>query len=171
MKSVIAKLMILAALVGVGIALVAMSSPKPQKDIVDTAASNSDFSTLVAAVKAAGLVEALKGKGPYTVFAPTNEAFEKLEAAKPGTLATILKPENKKMLQEILLYHVVQGNVMAADVAKMKNGTQVQTLAKKKIKITLKNGVRINDANVVQTDIKCSNGVIHVIDTVLLPPR
>jgi uncharacterized surface protein with fasciclin (FAS1) repeats len=171
MKSMIAKLMILVALVGVGIALVAMSSPKPQKDIVDTAASNADFSTLVAAVKAAGLVEALKGKGPYTVFAPTNEAFEKLEAAKPGTLATILKPENKKMLQEILLYHVVQGNVMAADVAKMKNGTQVQTLAKKKIKITLKNGVRINDANVVQTDIKCSNGVIHVIDTVLLPPR
>jgi uncharacterized surface protein with fasciclin (FAS1) repeats len=136
----------------------------PKKDIVDTAASNSDFSTLVAAVQAADLVDALKGEGPLTVFAPTNEAFAKLPA---GTVESLLKPENKDKLIEILTYHVVSGKVMAADVVKVDSAT---TLAGSEIKVTVADGgVKINNANVVTTDIKTSNGVIHVIDTVILP--
>ena len=133
-------------------------------DIVDTAASNSDFSTLVAAVKAAGLVDALKADGPLTVFAPTNAAFAKLPA---GTVESLLLPENKAKLVQILTYHVVAGKVMAADVVKVDSAT---TLEGSSVSVMVNdNGVMINNATVVKTDIKTSNGVIHVIDTVLLP--
>jgi uncharacterized surface protein with fasciclin (FAS1) repeats len=133
-------------------------------DIVDTAASNSDFSTLVAAVKAAGLVDALKADGPLTVFAPTNAAFAKLPA---GTVESLLLPENKAKLVQILTYHVVAGKVMAADVVKVDSATTLEG-AMVNVMVT-DGGVKINNANVVKTDIKTSNGVIHVIDTVLLP--
>lgn len=137
---------------------------KDKKDIVDVAASNPDFSTLVAAVKAAGLVDALKGDGPLTVFAPTNAAFAKLPA---GTVEDLLKPENKDTLIAVLTYHVVAGKVMAADVVKVSSATtlQGQDLAVK----TMDGKVMIDNAQVVATDIKASNGVIHVIDTVILP--
>lgn len=138
-------------------------------DIVDTAAGAKDFKTLVAAVKAAGLVEALKAKGPYTVFAPTDAAFAKLEKAKPGTLKSLLMPENKEKLQKILTYHVVSGKVMASDVVKLKNGTKVKTLNGASITVGNKEGVKVDSANVIKTDIACSNGVIHVIDSVILP--
>lgn len=133
-------------------------------DIVDTAASNSDFSTLVAAVKAAGLVDALKGEGPLTVFAPTNAAFAKLPA---GTVESLLLPENKDKLVQILTYHVVAGKVMAADVVKVDSA---KTLEGSSVTVTVANGgVKIDNANVIKTDIKTSNGVIHVIDTVIMP--
>lgn len=136
------------------------------KDIVDTAvgAEGEIFSTLVAAVKAGGLVETLKGKGPFTVFAPTNEAF----AALPkGTVEDLLKPENKDKLVKILTYHVVAGEVKAADVVKVKSA---KTVEGGEVKVTVKDGkVLINESNVVKTDIICTNGVIHVIDKVLLP--
>jgi len=133
-------------------------------DIVDVAAANQDFTTLVAAVKAAGLVETLKSDGPFTVFAPTNEAFAKLPA---GTVESLLKPENKDKLISILTYHVVAGKVMAADVVKVTSATSVQG---KDIKVTVNDdGVMVDNANVVATDIKASNGVIHVIDAVILP--
>lgn len=139
---------------------------KMKKDIVDVAASNSDFSTLVAAVKAAELVEVLKGEGPFTVFAPTNAAFAKLPA---GTIESLLKPENKDTLIGILTYHVVAGKVMAADVVKLDSATSVQG---QNIAVMVKDGkVMVNNANVVATDIKASNGVIHVIDTVILPTQ
>jgi uncharacterized surface protein with fasciclin (FAS1) repeats len=135
-----------------------------QKDIVDTAVAAGKFNTLVAAVKAAGLVETLKGKGPYTVFAPTDEAFEKLPK---GTVESLLKPENKKKLAAILTYHVVAGKVTADDVVGLKSAKTVQGSS---AKVTV-NGdkVKIDDANVVKTDIMTSNGVIHVIDAVLMP--
>ena len=133
-------------------------------DIVDTAASNSDFSTLVAAVKAAGLVDALKGEGPLTVFAPTNEAFAKLPA---GTVESLLLPENKDKVVQILTYHVVAGKVMAADVVKVDSA---KTLEGSSVTVTVANGgVKIDNANVIKTDIKTSNGVIHVIDSVIMP--
>ena len=133
-------------------------------DIVDTAASTDMFNTLVAAVQAAGLVETLKGAGPFTVLAPTDEAFAKLPA---GTVENLLKPENKDMLVKILTYHVISGEVKAAEVAKMKKAKTVQG---KDVKIKAKNGkVMINQANVVITDVEASNGVIHVIDAVLMP--
>jgi len=132
-------------------------------DIVDTAVEAGSFKTLVAAVKAAGLVETLKGKGPFTVFAPTDEAFEKLPA---GTVETLLKPENKDKLVAILTYHVVAGDVKAADVVKIKSAKTVQGQT---VAIDAADGVKINDANVVKADIDCGNGVIHVIDAVLIP--
>jgi transforming growth factor-beta-induced protein len=138
-------------------------------DIVDTAIAAGSFKTLVAAVQAAGLVDALKGHGPFTVFAPTDAAFEKLEQKKPGTIAMLLKPENKAKLTAILTYHVVSGKVLAADVLGLKNGTKVKTLNGKSITVHNKHGVRVDKATVVETDIVCTNGVIHVIDTVLLP--
>lgn len=141
-----------------------------EKDIVDTAVSAGSFKTLVAAVQAAGLVDALKGKGPLTVFAPTDKAFENLEKAKPGTIAMLLKPENKHKLKDILTYHVVSGKVLAQDVLKMKNGSKVKTLNGKSFTLHTTKGVQINKSTVVKTDIMCTNGVIHVIDTVLLPP-
>jgi len=142
----------------------AYGSSHKTMDIVDTAVSAGSFNTLVAAVKAAGLVDTLKGDGPFTVFAPTDDAFAKLPA---GTVDDLLKPENKSKLQAILTYHVVPGKVMAADVtgidsAKTVNG---QSLSVK----TEGDSVMIENAKVIKTDIMCSNGVIHVIDTVVLP--
>ena len=131
-------------------------------DIVDVAAGNESFSTLVAAVKAAGLVDTLKGAGPFTVFAPTNEAFAKLPA---GTVEDLLKPENKEKLVSILTYHVVAGKVMAADV----KAGEVATVQGGKITITTDDGVKVDGAKVVTTDVAADNGVIHVIDTVILP--
>jgi len=141
-------------------------TPMPElTDIVDTAVADGRFTTLVAAVQAAGLVETLKGDGPFTVFAPTDDAFAKLPA---GTVEELLKPENLETLQNILLYHVVPGKVMAADVTALESAETAsgQTVA---IKTDMGN-VYINDAKVVITDIETSNGVIHVIDAVLLPP-
>ncbi len=136
---------------------------KSAGDIVAVAAAADDFKTLVAAIKAAGLVETLQGKGPFTVFAPTDEAFAKLPE---GALENLLKPENKKMLVDVLTYHVVPGKIMAADVktsdVKTVNG---QELAAK----VSKDGVMVDQAKVIKTDIVASNGVIHVIDAVLLP--
>ncbi len=135
-----------------------------QKDIVDTAIAAGQFKTLVAALQAAGLVDTLKGAGPFTVFAPTDEAFAKLPA---GTVENLLKPENKDRLVAILTYHVVPGDVTAAKVVKM---TEAKTVQGQDLKIMTMDGkVMINDANVVKPDINCSNGVIHVIDTVLMP--
>jgi uncharacterized surface protein with fasciclin (FAS1) repeats len=137
---------------------------KDVKDIVDTAVDAGDFKTLATALKAADLVETLKGKGPFTVFAPTDEAFAKLPE---GTVADLLKPENKEKLVSILTYHVVAGNVMAADVVKLK---KAKTVEGSEVQIVVKDGkVKVDDANVTKTDIKCKNGVIHVIDAVILP--
>jgi len=132
-------------------------------DIVDTAIAGK-FSTLVAAVKAAGLVETLKGAGPFTVFAPTDEAFAKLPT---GTLDSLLKAENKTKLANILKYHVVAGKVMAADVVKLHSA---KTVEGQDVNIKTVNGaVTVENAHVTKTDIEASNGVIHVIDSVLLP--
>lgn len=139
-------------------------SANEDADIVDTAVAAGSFKTLVTAVKAAGLVDTLKGKGPFTVFAPTDEAFAKLPE---GTIAELLKPENKARLQAILTYHVVPGAVRAADVVKLSGATTVQG---QRIDIAVKNGsVSVDGAKVVKTDIETSNGVIHVIDSVILP--
>lgn len=135
-----------------------------KKDIVDVAAENGSFTTLVAAVKAAGLVDTLKGDGPFTVFAPTDEAF----AALPeGTVEMLLKPENKDKLVAILTYHVVPGKIMAAEVMKLSSAETVQGEA---VMVAIDDrNVMINTAKVVIPDVKASNGVIHVIDAVLLP--
>jgi uncharacterized surface protein with fasciclin (FAS1) repeats len=138
---------------------------KGSMDIVDTAVAAGQFNTLAAALKAAGLVETLKGKGPFTVFAPTDEAFAKLPA---GTVEDLLKPENKEKLKAILLYHVVSGKVKAKDVAKL-NGKTAKTIQGGTVAIDTTSGVKINDATVVKADIKAKNGIIHVIDTVLMP--
>ena len=133
-------------------------------DIVTTAMGSKDFSTLVAAVKAAGLVEALQGDGPFTVFAPTNAAFAKLPE---GTLANLLKPENKDLLSSILTFHVVPGRVLAESVVGLTGAT---TLQGQRLDIEIiEGGVTVDGASVVTTDILCRNGVIHVIDTVILP--
>ena len=133
-------------------------------DIVDTAVGAGSFNTLVAALKAADLVDTLKGDGPFTVFAPTDDAFAKLPA---GTLESLLKPENKATLQGILTYHVVSGNVLAKDVVKL---TSAKTINGKSLKIRIDNGsVMIDNAKVVKTDIGTRNGTIHIIDTVVLP--
>lgn len=136
-----------------------------KKDIVDTAVGNEQFSTLVAALKAAGLVDALKAEGPFTVFAPTNAAF----AALPeGTLESLLKEENKEKLQAILTYHVVAGKIKAADIAD--GTTDVPTLQGSTLAVQkTADGVTVNGANVTSADIWTSNGVIHVIDAVVLP--
>lgn len=134
------------------------------KDIVDTAASAGQFNTLVTAVKEAGLVETLKGKGPYTVFAPTDAAFDKLP---PGTVESLLKPENKEKLTQILTYHVIPGKVMSSDIAGKK--LDVETVEGSTLSIDATNGVMVNDAKVVKPDVTASNGVIHAIDAVLMP--
>ena len=139
------------------------------KDIVDTAVAAGSFKTLVTAVKAAGLVDTLKGAGPFTVFAPTDAAFAALEKKKPGTIEFLLKPENKAKLVAILTYHVIPGKVLAADALGLKNGSKVKTVNGAMLTIHNKSGVKVNNAKVVKADIICSNGVIHVIDTVLLP--
>ena len=134
------------------------------QDIVDVAVGAGSFKTLVAAVKAADLVGRLKGDGPFTVFAPTDDAFSKLPK---GTLESLLKPENKKKLQDILTYHVVAGKVMSTDIT---GDMQPSTVNGSTLNINLKNGkVMINDATVISADIDADNGVIHVIDKVLIP--
>jgi uncharacterized surface protein with fasciclin (FAS1) repeats len=136
----------------------------PDKDIVDTAVSAGSFKTLVAAVQAAGLVDALKGQGPLTVFAPTDEAFKKLPA---GTVENLLKPENKDKLIAVLTYHVVPGRVTAGEVV---NLNSAKTLNGHSLKISARDGkVLVDGARVTATDIMASNGVIHVIDSVVLP--
>lgn len=143
---------------------VASAADSPQQDIVATAQSAGQFKTLVAALGAAGLVETLKGTGPFTVFAPTDAAFAKLPA---GAVESLLKPENKKKLTDILTYHVVAGNVKAADVVKM---TNAKTLNGANVKITVNGSkVMIDSASVIKTDIAATNGTIHVIDSVLMP--
>lgn len=137
---------------------------EPAKDIVETAVAAGSFNTLAAALEAGGLIETLKSAGPFTVFAPTDEAFAKLPA---GTLDSLLKPENKEQLVAILTYHVVPGKVLAADVVKLQSA---KTVNGKEVSIKAgENGVTIDNANVVTTDIDTSNGVIHVIDQVLIP--
>jgi len=133
------------------------------KDIVDTAAGNDDFETLVAAVQAADLVDTLKGEGPFTVFAPTDAAF----AALPdGTVETLLMEENKGQLTSILTYHVVAGKVMSTD---LEDGMTAETVEGSTITISLGDGPMVNDANIVAADIETTNGVIHVIDAVIMP--
>jgi len=145
------------------LAITVASSNASAADIVETAVAGN-FNTLVAAVKAAGLVDTLKGPGPFTVFAPTDEAFAKLP---PGTLESLLKPESKAKLQSILTYHVVSGKVMAQDVVKLHSA---QTVEGQNLTIKTMNGrVMVDNASVTKTDIMTSNGVIHVIDSVLLP--
>ncbi len=162
-KTKIASLL-LAGVVALGITLapVGANGKHMKMDIVDTAVAAGNFKTLAAALQAAGLIETLKGKGPFTVFAPTDEAFAKLPA---GTVEALLK--DKEKLTKILLYHVVAGNVMAKDVVKLKTAKTVQGSS---VKITVKGGkVMVDNANVVKTDIATSNGVIHVIDSVIIP--
>ncbi|WP_299660044.1 fasciclin domain-containing protein [uncultured Ruegeria sp.] len=133
-------------------------------DIVDTAVSAGSFNTLVAAVQAAGLVDTLKGEGPFTVFAPTDEAF----AALPeGTVETLLLPENKDQLVSILTYHVVPAKIMSGDIAGKR--AKVLTVQGDRLSVNAKNGVKVNGAKVVQADIEASNGVIHVVDEVIIP--
>ena len=161
-----------AILLGLAGALVLASSlttyagpkPSPSKDIVDTAVAAGSFKTLATALQAAGLVDTLKGKGPFTVFAPTDEAFAKLP---PGTVEDLLNPENKEKLAAILTYHVVPGRVLAAQVIKMNSA---KTVNGQSVTISANGGaVMVDNAKVVKTDILCSNGVIHVIDSVVLP--
>lgn len=148
----------------VGVAAGSASAYAGNKDIVDTAVAAGQFKTLAAALTAAGLVDTLKGPGPFTVFAPTDDAFAKLPA---GTLDTLLKPENKAQMTAILTYHVVAGKVLAADVVKLQEAKTVNgTMVTVKVDGST---VMINDAQVTATDAEASNGVIHVIDTVLLP--
>ncbi len=157
------KSMTLFALAAV-LALPLAAGTMAQQDIVDTAASNGSFNTLVAAVQAAGLVDALKGDGPFTVFAPSDEAFAKLPA---GTVESLLRPENLDQLRAILTYHVLSGQVMAASVS---DGLVAQTLNGESLTFAVdESGARVGGATIVATDVATSNGVIHVIDTVLLP--
>lgn len=166
MKLKIANLAAVAAMaVSVALAVPGARAADSGKDIVDTAVAAGDFTTLAAALGAAGLVETLKGPGPFTVFAPTDAAFAKLPA---GTVETLLKPENKDQLTAILTYHVVPGAVMAADVVTL---TGAKTVNGADVAIKVDGGtVMVNEATVTATDIVATNGVIHVIDTVLLPP-
>jgi uncharacterized surface protein with fasciclin (FAS1) repeats len=156
--------LVVALALGVSVAIAGEKQAK--KDIVDTAVGAGQFTTLAAALQAAGLVDALKGDGPFTVFAPTDEAFAKLPE---GTVEDLLKSENKEKLQAILKYHVVAGKVKAADVVGLSEATSLQGAA---IAIAVKDGkVVLNDsATVIAADVMASNGVIHVIDTVILPP-
>ncbi|MEJ2377850.1 MAG: fasciclin domain-containing protein [Pseudolabrys sp.] len=150
----------------VGLAIGSNFARATNQDIVDTAVGAGQFKTLAAALGAAGLVETLKGTGPYTVFAPTDEAFAQLPA---GTVENLLKPENKAKLTAILTYHVVPGAVKAAQVTKL---TEAKTVNGAMVKVSTAHGkVMINDAAVVKPDIQASNGVIHVIDKVILPPE
>ena len=140
------------------------SAGSAHRDIVDTAIAAGTFNTLAKALQAAGLADTLKGKGPFTVFAPTEEAFGKLPA---GTVESLLKPENKEKLKAILLYHVVSGDVNATQVVKL---SSAKTINGQDVQVTVNDGtVLVNDAKVVKADVLASNGVIHVIDTVLLP--
>ena len=153
---------LLAAVAAVPLALGAVTAKAA--DIVDTAVSAGQFETLVAAVQAAGLVETLRGEGPFTVFAPTDEAFAKLPA---GTVEDLLKPENKDQLVAVLTYHVIPGKVMSGDVAG--KTMMVETVQGSQLSVDATNGVMVDEATVVAADIEASNGIIHVIDTVVLP--
>jgi|TARA_R110000772_G_scaffold21260_4_gene58624 uncharacterized surface protein with fasciclin (FAS1) repeats len=148
-----------AAVLSLGLSAQAMAA-----DIVDTAKSAGSFNTLLAAATAAGLVDTLKGPGPLTVFAPTDEAFAALPA---GTVDDLLKPENKASLVKILTYHVVPGSVMAAD---LKDGMMAKTVEGSDVTIDLDMGPMVNDAKIISADVKADNGVIHVIDKVIMPP-
>ena len=153
----------------VAIAVIALSvsigaASATSKNIVETAVQSGKFNTLVAALKAAGLVNTLNGKGPFTVFAPSDTAFSKLPA---GTVDGLLMPENKANLVSILAYHVIPGKVMSGDIAGKK--ISVKTVQGSKISVDAMYGVKINDSNVVSADIAATNGVIHVIDKVLIP--
>ncbi len=155
---------VLALTLGFGLSGSAKAETIPDKDIVEIAASAGSFKTLVAAVQAAGLVDTLKGKGPLTVFAPTDEAFAKLPA---GTVENLLKPENKDKLTAILTYHVVPGRVTASEVVTLSSAPTVNGRA---LDISTQDGkVMVENARVVQTDIMATNGVIHVIDSVMIP--
>jgi uncharacterized surface protein with fasciclin (FAS1) repeats len=143
----------------------AMPAVAADKDIVDTAVAAGSFNTLAAALTAAGLVETLKGEGPFTVFAPTDAAFAALPA---GTVEDLLKPENKDKLTAILTYHVVPGKVMSTDLTE---GMKAATVNGKEITITLEGGPKVNGAVISGPDVEASNGVIHVIDSVILPPE
>jgi uncharacterized surface protein with fasciclin (FAS1) repeats len=155
---------VLALTLGFGLSGSVKAESMPDKDIVEIAASAGSFKTLVAAVQAAGLVDTLKGKGPLTVFAPTDEAFAKLPA---GTVESLLKPENKDKLTAVLTYHVVPGRVTAGEVVKLSSAPTVNGRA---VRINAQNGkVMVDNAQVVQTDIMATNGVIHVIDSVMIP--
>lgn len=156
----------LPALAALGLVVGTAPVRAADQDIVDTAVAAGQFKTLAAALGAAGLVGTLKGTGPFTVFAPTDAAFAKLPA---GTVETLLKPENKEQLTAILTYHVVPGKVTAADVTKAKDA---KTVNGKTLGISVKGeAVMVNEARVTATDIAASNGVIHVVDTVILPPN
>jgi len=155
----------LACMLSVAVLSTGSVSAADKKDIVDTAVAAGSFKTLAAALTAAGLVETLKGEGPFTVFAPTDEAFAKLPA---GTVEELLKPENKAKLTDILTYHVVAGNVASDAAMKLTTAT---ALNKKAIKLEVKEGaLYLNESKVTTADVACTNGVIHIIDTVLLPP-
>jgi uncharacterized surface protein with fasciclin (FAS1) repeats len=149
------------------LALAFAAGPARAADLVDTAAAAGQFKTLAKALQAADLVDTLKGPGPFTVFAPTDEAFAKLPA---GTLDDLLKPENKARLKEVLTYHVVQGKVMSTDLAGKKSNPKTVEGATLAVDAT-GSGVKVNDATVTKPDVAASNGVIHVIDRVVLPPQ
>lgn len=158
--------LVVAAFAVVALSFGGMNARAAEKDIVDTAVSAGQFKTLATALDAAGLVGTLKGDGPFTVFAPTDEAFAKLPA---GTVENLLKPENKDQLVAILTYHVVPGKVQAADVVKL---DEAKTVNGKMVNIKVEGDTAmVNDAKVTKTDIAASNGVIHVIDTVIMPPK
>ncbi len=162
-KRFLTRMIAAAAILTLGIVAV-QAEKAPPKDIVDTAIAAGSFNTLAAALKAADLIDTLKGAGPFTVFAPNDAAFAKLPA---GTVEDLLKPENKAKLVSILTYHVVAGSVSSAQVVKM---TSAKTVEGRSVKISTKDGgVMIDNAKVVKADVMASNGVIHVIDTVLLP--
>jgi uncharacterized surface protein with fasciclin (FAS1) repeats len=154
------------AVTALGLAVGSTNARAAEMDIVDTAVSAGQFTTLAAALGAAGLVDTLKGPGPFTVFAPTDEAFAKLPA---GTVETLLRPENRDQLTAILTYHVVPGTVMAADVVKV---DEAETVNGEMLNVTVNgDAVMVNDARVTATDITATNGVIHIVDTVILPPQ
>jgi uncharacterized surface protein with fasciclin (FAS1) repeats len=153
-----------ALILGVLTSAMPSSAASSNKDIVDTAVDAGSFHTLVTALQAASLADTLKGKGPFTVFAPTDDAFKKLPA---GTVETLLKPENKENLKAILLYHVVAGDVTASQAMKMTSATTLN--GQNLVLMTSGGTLMVNDAKVVKADVSASNGVIHLIDTVLLP--
>ena len=155
---------ITAGAVALALSISAAKAADKMADIVDTAVAAGSFKTLVTAVRAAGLVDTLKGKGPFTVFAPTDEAFAKLPA---GTVENLLKPENKKQLVAILTYHVVSGKVMSKDIIGKK--TMAKSVEGGEISVDATDGVMVDNAKVVKADIEASNGVIHVIDAVIMP--
>ncbi|ADZ84589.1 fasciclin domain-containing protein [Cellulosilyticum lentocellum] len=160
------KMGVLFTIIMLVIAIQGSAWAKRGNNIVEIASSDKQFSTLVTALQTAGLIETLEGSGPFTVFAPTNDAFNKLPA---GTVENLLKPENKQMLVDILTYHVKSGKLDSREIEKL-NGQDIQMLNGKPAKIEVKDGkIYIDNAQIIQTDIIASNGIIHVIDAVILP--